>query len=106
MDVVEDVAVAQLDTIETGNEDAETEETASAQTEDVTAPLPNTSAIGPSVDLAPVTLSSLVQSWASELQEFVKSRLAPFKYPRLIEFIDALPKTATGKIQRFRLRQS
>ncbi len=40
-----------------------------------------------------------------ELKSFVKSRLAPYKYPRFIEFIDALPKTATGKIQRFRLRQ-
>ncbi len=41
---------------------------------------------------------------AGELQQHVKSRLAPFKYPRWIEFIDELPKTATGKIQRFRLR--
>ena len=38
------------------------------------------------------------------LKDFVKERLAPYKYPRLIEFIDELPKTATGKIQRFRLR--
>src|SRR6266849_2592470 len=36
-----------------------------------------------------------------ELQRFVKDRLAPYKYPRWIEFTDALPKTATGKIQRF-----
>ena len=41
---------------------------------------------------------------AEELQGFVKSRLAPYKYPRWIEFVEALPKTATGKIQRFRLR--
>lgn len=41
---------------------------------------------------------------AGELQEHVKARLAPFKYPRWIEFIDELPKTATGKIQRFKLR--
>jgi benzoate-CoA ligase len=41
----------------------------------------------------------------AELQAFVKDQLAPYKYPRAIEFIDALPKTATGKIQRFRLRQ-
>ncbi|CAN5922629.1 benzoate-CoA ligase family protein [soil metagenome] len=40
----------------------------------------------------------------AELQTFVKSRLAPFKYPRWIEFVDELPKTATGKIQRFKLR--
>ena len=39
-----------------------------------------------------------------ELQKFVKGRLAPFKYPRRIEFIDVLPKTATGKIQRYKLR--
>ena len=41
---------------------------------------------------------------AAELQEHVKARLAPFKYPRWIEFVDELPKTATGKIQRFKLR--
>jgi len=35
----------------------------------------------------------------------VKDRLTPHKYPRVIEFIDELPKTATGKIQRFRLRE-
>ncbi|MEJ8823169.1 benzoate-CoA ligase family protein [Variovorax humicola] len=39
-----------------------------------------------------------------ELKAFVKERLAPYKYPRFIEFIEELPKTATGKIQRFRLR--
>jgi benzoate-CoA ligase len=39
------------------------------------------------------------------LRAFVKDRLAPHKYPRVIEFIDELPKTATGKIQRFRLRE-
>ncbi|MCB5364572.1 benzoate-CoA ligase family protein [Pusillimonas sp. CC-YST705] len=40
-----------------------------------------------------------------ELQAFVKSQLTPVKYPRAIHFVDDLPKTATGKIQRFRLRQ-
>ena len=39
------------------------------------------------------------------LQDHVKSEIAPFKYPRDIRFIDALPKTATGKIQRFALRE-
>jgi 2-aminobenzoate-CoA ligase len=39
-----------------------------------------------------------------ELQAFVKERIAPYKYPRSIEFVDALPRTATGKVQRFRLR--
>jgi benzoate-CoA ligase len=40
----------------------------------------------------------------TELKEFVKSRLAPHKYPREILFVNELPKTATGKIQRFKLR--
>ena len=35
----------------------------------------------------------------------MKDRLAPFKYPRRIEFLAELPKTATGKIQRFKLRE-
>lgn len=41
----------------------------------------------------------------AELKALVKSKLAPYKYPRQIEFIDQLPKTATGKIQRFKLRE-
>ena len=41
----------------------------------------------------------------AELKAFVKGQLAPYKYPRLLEFIAELPKTATGKIQRFRLRE-
>ena len=41
----------------------------------------------------------------AELKAFVKDRLAPYKYPRLIEFVNDLPKTATGKIQRFKLRE-
>ncbi|MBI3092045.1 MAG: benzoate-CoA ligase family protein [Candidatus Tectomicrobia bacterium] len=40
-----------------------------------------------------------------ELRRFVKERLAPFKYPRLIEFVDDLPRTPTGKIRRTELRQ-
>jgi benzoate-CoA ligase len=43
---------------------------------------------------------------AAELQAFVKTRLAPYKYPRAIVFVPELPKTATGKIQRFRLREA
>jgi len=43
---------------------------------------------------------------AGELQQHVKGRLAPYKYPRWIEFVPDLPKTATGKIQRYRLRAS
>ncbi|MEJ7629294.1 MAG: AMP-binding protein [Nocardioidaceae bacterium] len=41
----------------------------------------------------------------SELQDFVKRQIAPYKYPRVVEFADALPRTSTGKLQRFRLRQ-
>ncbi len=40
-----------------------------------------------------------------DLQEFVKQELAPYTYPRQIEFVAELPHTPTGKIQRFRLRQ-
>ena len=39
------------------------------------------------------------------LQEHVKASIAPFKYPRSVKFCDSLPKTATGKIQRFLLKQ-
>ena len=41
---------------------------------------------------------------ADELKAFVKDKIAPYKYPRWIEFTPELPKTATGKIQRFKLR--
>lgn len=44
-------------------------------------------------------------SLIAELQDFVKRRIAPYKYPRRIEFLAELPKTATGKIQRFKLRE-
>ena len=53
-----------------------------------------------------VVLKAGAQATEEELKGFVKDRLAPYKYPRVIEFIDELPKTATGKIQRFRLRES
>jgi 2-aminobenzoate-CoA ligase len=43
---------------------------------------------------------------AGELQDFVKAEIAPYKYPRAIEVVTELPKTATGKLQRFRLRQA
>jgi 4-hydroxybenzoate-CoA ligase/benzoate-CoA ligase len=43
---------------------------------------------------------------ADELKALVKGTLAPYKYPRWIEFIPELPKTSTGKIQRFKLRQT
>ncbi|MDH3737609.1 MAG: AMP-binding protein [Alphaproteobacteria bacterium] len=42
---------------------------------------------------------------AKRLQDHVKAAIAPYKYPRSVKFIDALPKTATGKVQRFRLKQ-
>ena len=43
---------------------------------------------------------------ARELQDFVKQRIAPYKYPRQVEFTEALPKTPTGKLQGKALRQS
>jgi len=42
---------------------------------------------------------------ARELQDLVKQRIAPYKYPRAVEFVTTLPRTNTGKLQRFRLRE-
>ena len=42
---------------------------------------------------------------AAELQDFTKASIAPYKYPRVIEFVSELPKTISGKTQRYRLRQ-
>jgi 2-aminobenzoate-CoA ligase len=44
------------------------------------------------------------QVTAEELQDFVKQAIAPYKRPRAVEFLDALPRTSTGKLQRYRLR--
>ena len=52
-----------------------------------------------------VVLKAGGQATEAELKAFVKDKLAPYKYPRLIEFVAELPKTATGKIQRFKLRE-
>ncbi len=52
-----------------------------------------------------VVLKPGAQVDEAELKGFVKERLAPYKYPRFIEFVADLPKTATGKIQRFKLRE-
>ncbi len=49
--------------------------------------------------------STASDALADELKAFVKARLAPHKYPRQLDFVPELPKTATGKIQRFRLRE-
>jgi 2-aminobenzoate-CoA ligase len=45
------------------------------------------------------------ESLARRIQDFTKQQIAPYKYPRQVEFVEALPRTATGKLQRFRLRQ-
>jgi 4-hydroxybenzoate-CoA ligase len=45
-----------------------------------------------------------VEGLHESLKEHVKRKIGPWKYPRWIETVDALPKTATGKIQRFKLR--
>jgi benzoate-CoA ligase len=51
-----------------------------------------------------VVLKAGASASADELKAFVKDKLAPYKYPRQIVFVQDLPKTATGKIQRFKLR--
>jgi benzoate-CoA ligase len=51
-----------------------------------------------------VVLKQGMQATEDELKAYVKEKLAPYKYPRWIEFAAELPKTATGKIQRFKLR--
>jgi len=56
------------------------------------------------VVVAYVVLSEGAGRDAEALRGFVKSELAPYKCPREIVFLDALPRTATGKLQRFRLR--
>jgi len=53
-----------------------------------------------------VTGHTACAQMAKALQDHVKARIAPYKYPRSIRFRTALPKTATGKIQRFKLRDS
>ncbi|HEX4935230.1 MAG TPA: AMP-binding protein [Gemmatimonadaceae bacterium] len=50
----------------------------------------------PGIERSPVT--------ARQLQDWVKEQLAPYKYPRAVAFVDAMPRTATGKLQRFVLR--
>jgi 2-aminobenzoate-CoA ligase len=42
---------------------------------------------------------------ARTLQDYVKANIAPYKYPRAVEFVGELPKTQTGKLQRFELRK-
>jgi 2-aminobenzoate-CoA ligase len=44
------------------------------------------------------------EAMVKELQEHVKNAIAPYKYPRAVEFVAALPRTETGKLQRFKLR--
>jgi 2-aminobenzoate-CoA ligase len=46
------------------------------------------------------------EAQAKALQDFVKQTIAPYKYPRAIEFRSELPRTETGKLQRFRLRET
>jgi 2-aminobenzoate-CoA ligase len=45
------------------------------------------------------------EAMARALQDFVKATIAPYKYPRAVQFLDALPRTQTGKLQRFRLHE-
>ena len=52
-----------------------------------------------------VVLRPGAQATVEDIQAHCKAHLAPYKYPRYVEFVPELPKTATGKIQRFRLRE-
>ena len=61
--------------------------------------------VKPKAFVVPNTGTEGSDALAEELKDFVKSRLAPYKYPRWVEFTSSLPKTATGKIQRFKLRR-
>ncbi len=60
--------------------------------------------IKPKAFVVTVSAGDATPALENELKSFVKGRLAPYKYPRWIEFVAELPKTANGKIQRFRLR--
>ncbi len=48
---------------------------------------------------------TVVAAKVTELQEFARRSIAPYKYPRTVEFVLELPKTVSGKTQRYRLRQ-
>jgi 2-aminobenzoate-CoA ligase len=67
---------------------------------DVTPPLDVTLTLRQAQEKGAADQAALV----AELQDFVKARIAPYKYPRAIEFVDELPRTETGKLQRFKLR--
>ena len=49
--------------------------------------------------------AAATQDKAAELKDFAKQSIAPYKYPRVVEFVTELPKTISGKTQRYRLRQ-
>ena len=55
--------------------------------------------------VVPATGTEPSDRLAQHLQEYVKSQIAPYKYPRAIRFMTALPRTLTGKLQRYRLRE-
>jgi 2-aminobenzoate-CoA ligase len=54
--------------------------------------------------VVPATDATASDELAAELQAHAKAQIAPYKYPREIAFVDALPKTATGKLRRVELR--
>jgi benzoate-CoA ligase family protein len=61
--------------------------------------------IKPLAYVVPRTSVDATSELATELQQFARTRLAEYKRPRWVEFVDALPTTATGKVQRFKLRE-
>jgi len=56
-------------------------------------------------DPSAVGRDKAAQEKVAELQDFAKQSIAPYKYPRVVEFVAELPKTISGKTQRYRLRQ-
>jgi 2-aminobenzoate-CoA ligase len=55
--------------------------------------------------VVPRDMATAPDGLAAALQDWVKQQLAPYKYPRAVELVDALPRTDTGKVQRFKLRE-
>jgi acyl-coenzyme A synthetase/AMP-(fatty) acid ligase len=61
--------------------------------------------VKPAASVVLIDASAESADLKDELRKLCREGLAPYKYPRWIEFVDDLPKTATGKIQRFKLRE-
>lgn len=106
--------VIEVDVAETASRDAAGWTTALAAASDLFVPVPGNAAVVPTPDRergnlikAFIVLTpgySAGSALIAELQGFVRGKLAPYEYPQEIEFIDELPMTTTGKVQRRVLR--